>query len=300
MTGMSTAWAMKNGAKAAGDLLGPLEKIGLEALELDFRVTGRILKELMPKLKAKNPCVLSLHNFCPVPDILPPEKASGDAFNLASDDPEERREAVRWTIRTLEVASELEAQVVVLHLGFIPQMKPIPHDLYRKGELTEDALADFLKERSRKAQRYLDCLLRSLEPVLKRAEALGVRVGIENRYYLHEFPLADEIGLILGEFRGAPLGYWHDTGHAHVLERLGVIGHRELLERYRADLLGVHLHDARGLDDHKPPGKGEVDFQMVRELLPQRAIRILEIHPPATEGEIREALEFLREKGLHR
>lgn len=298
VAGISTAWATKNGLEDPEGFLGVLERLGLRGLELDFRVTRRFLEGLRPHLRAQEAVVLSLHNYCPVPEVLPEGKASGDAFNLASPDWEERREAIRWTMRTLEVASDLEAEAVVLHLGYIPDLSDRLHDLYRKGKLTRELLQGYLKERREKAQRPFDALLKALEPILKRAEALGVRVGVENRYYPNEFPLPEEAERIFMEFEGAPIGYWHDVGHAHAMEKLGIIGQRELLERFRDSLLGVHIHDAQGLKDHRPPGQGEVDFEALRELLPEGAIRILEVHPPAEEEEILEGLAFLREKGL--
>ena len=60
--------------------------------------------------------------------------------------------------------------------------------------------------------------------------------------------------------------------------------------------MGVHLHDAIKLDDHKPPGQGEIDFEMVKGYLPEGAIKIMEIQPSARGHEILDGLEFLKEK----
>jgi len=144
----------------------------------------------------------------------------------------------------------------------------------------------------------MDALLFSLEKIVKRAEQLEVIVGIENRYYFQEIPDVEEIGIILGQFRGGPIGYWHDTGHAAVFEALGIVRHEALLQRYAAHLLGVHLHDALGIDDHKPPGRGEIDFDMVSRYLPEGAIKIMEIHPSARGHEILDGLELLKERGI--
>lgn len=297
MTGISTAWVTKKGAREADGFLGVPERLGLEGVELDFRVSRGLLERWWSRLKGKAPRVLSLHNYCPVPDVLPEGKASGDAFNLASLDWEERREAIRWTMRTLEVASELEAEAVVLHLGYIPDLPKGLHDLYREGKLDEEIVREYLEERGRKAKKPFEALLSAMEPILKRAEALGVKVGVENRYYANEFPLPEEIERIFREFDGAPLGYWHDVGHAHAMEKLGLVGQGELLEGFRDRLLGVHIHDAKGLDDHKPPGQGEVDFDALKGL-PQGVIKILEVHSPATEEEVARGVQLLKEKGV--
>ena len=121
-------------------------------------------------------------------------------------------------------------------------------------------------------------------------------VGIENRYYFQEMPDKEEIGIILKQFRGGPIGYWHDTGHAAVFETLGILQHEELLKLYAPHLVGIHLHDALGLDDHNPPGQGEIDFEMVKGYLPEGAIQIMEIQPSARGHEILDGLDFLKEK----
>ena len=300
MIGLSTVWTMKRGASTPQEVLDPILDLGFEAIELEFRITGKLLEGMAPSLKAGAPRVISVHNFCPVPDILPPQKAGGDAFNIASLDREERERAVRYTCRTLEVAHELEVGVVVLHLGYIEgeERKDAPQRAYREGRWGKEELQEYLKERSLKAPPHLDAVFFSLERVLRRAETLGVKVGVENRYHLSEIPLGEEIGMVLQEFAGGPIGYWHDTGHAAVAEALGATRQKELLERYGARMIGIHLHDAQGVDDHLPPGRGGVDFEMVGEFLREGVLKVMEIHPPATGEEIVEGLQFLREKGI--
>lgn len=300
MIGLSTVWTMKRGASTPQEVLDPILDLGFEAIELEFRITGKLLEGMAPSLKAGAPRVISVHNFCPVPDILPPQKAGGDAFNIASLDREERERAVRYTCRTLEVAHELEVGAVVLHLGYIEgeERKDAPQRVYREGRWGKEELQEYLKERSLKAPPHLDAVFFSLERVLRRAETLGVKVGVENRYHLSEIPLGEEIGMVLEEFAGGPIGYWHDTGHAAVAEALGATRQKELLERYGARMIGIHLHDAQGVDDHLPPGRGGVDFEMVGEFLREGVLKVMEIHPPATGEEIVEGLQFLREKGI--
>jgi sugar phosphate isomerase/epimerase len=192
---------------------------------------------------------------------------------------------------------------VVLHLGRVETDLPKNglQQLYR-GERWNDEGPELLQreqeERGRLRNPHLDALLFSLERIVKRAEQLGVVLGIENRYYLQEMPDMEEIGIILEQFRGGPIGYLHDTGHAAVFETLGILKHEELLETYAPYMVGVHLHDALKLDDHKPPGQGEIDFEMVKGYLPQGAVKIMEIQPSARGQEILDGLEFLQEKGI--
>ncbi|MBW2038766.1 MAG: sugar phosphate isomerase/epimerase [Deltaproteobacteria bacterium] len=302
MIGLSTVWTSRD-AQSGQELLGPILDLGFEGVELEYRITQQLYEEIRPRLRAHELRVLSIHNYFPVPDILPLERASGDCFSLSSLDREEREKGVSYTSRTLEVAHDLEAQAVVLHLGMVETGLPKDglQELYREGRWEgegEPLLQREMEERGRQREPHLDAVFFSLERILKRAERLGVTLGIENRYYLQEIPDKEEIGIILEQFCGGPIGYWHDTGHAATLETLGILGHEELLQLYAPRLVGVHLHDALGVDDHRPPGEGEIDFGMVKGYLPDGAIKIMEIHPQATGEEVLKGLAFLKEKRI--
>ena len=302
MIGLSTVWTSRD-ARSGEELLGPILDLGFEGVELEYRVTEQLYGEISPRIRNNDVRVLSIHNYFPVPPIIPPDRVSGDCFSLSSLDREERDTGVSYTFRTLETAHELEARAVVLHLGRVDMDLPKNglQQLYRENA-SNDEIMELLQqqreERSRLRDPHLDALLFSLERIVKRAEQLGVIVGIENRYYFQEIPDVEEIGIILEQFRGGPIGYWHDTGHAAVFEALGIVRHEALLQRYATHLVGTHLHDALGIDDHKPTGQGEIDFEMVSRYLPEGAIKIMEIHPSARGHEILEGLEFLKEKGI--
>jgi sugar phosphate isomerase/epimerase len=300
--GLSTVWT-SYGARSGEELLGPILDLGFEGVELEYRITEQLYEEIRPRILNNEVQVLSIHNYFPVPAIIPQERASGDCFSLSSLDQEERKKGVSYTFRTLEKAHDLAARGVVLHLGRVETDLPKNglQQLYREGAWEAEGAELLQRERKARAQKrdpHLDALLFSLDRILKRAEQLGVTLGIENRYYLQEMPDMEEVGIILDQFRGGPLGYWHDTGHAAVAETLGILRHEELLQSFAPLLVGVHLHDALGIDDHKPPGKGEIDFEMVKEYVPEGAIKIMEIHPSARGQEILDGLDFLKEKGI--
>jgi sugar phosphate isomerase/epimerase len=302
MIGLSTAWTSQK-ARTAAELLNPIIDLGFGAVELEYRITGKLFQEILPLIRAHEIKVLSVHNYFPVPEILRPEQASGDCFSLSSLDREEREKGIYYTCRTIERAHDLEARAVVLHLGRVETDLPRNRlqQIYWEGEWKDkgaELLQQEQEERRRLRDPHLDALLFSLDKIVKQAEQLGVVVGIENRYYLREMPDKEEIGIILDQFRGGPVGYWHDTGHAAVFETLGIGKHEELLKAYAPYMVGIHLHDCQGIDDHKPPGKGEIAFEMVKQYIPEQAIKIMEIRPPATGEEILEGLAFLKEKGI--
>ena len=302
MIGLSTVWTSGD-ARSGDDLLGPILDLGFRGVELEYRITEQLYQDILPRIRGNAIEVLSVHNYFPIPVILTPERASGDCFSLSSLDREEREKGVSYTSRTIERAHELEARAVVLHLGRVETnlAKNGLQQLYREGAWEAEGAELLQREqeaRGKKRGAHLDALLFSLERIVKRAELLGVTLGIENRYYLQEMPDKEEIGIILNQFRGGPIGYWHDTGHAAVFETLGILKHEDLLQTYAPSMVGIHLHDARGLDDHKPPGQGEIAFEMVKNYIPEGAIKIMEIHPAASGEEILEGLAFLKEKGI--
>jgi sugar phosphate isomerase/epimerase len=106
------------------------------------------------------------------------------------------------------------------------------------------------------------------------------------------------MAFLLREFAGAPLGYWHDTGHAHHWEVMGWARQEDFLKALSDHLVGLHLHDARGPDDHLAPGTGEIDFALVARYLKEDALRVAEVHSPSDAQAYREGLELLRRLGF--
>ena len=63
-------------------------------------------------------------------------------------------------------------------------------------------------------------------------------------------------------------------------------------------MIGVHLHDVLGISAHRPPGKGNVDWEMVGKYLPRQAIKACEIAEWNEEKDIQGVVGFLQAKGL--
>ena len=96
-----------------------------------------------------------------------------------------------------------------------------------------------LETKKRERQRNLDAALKSLDVLNERADRLGLYLGIENRFQLHEIPDFLELGVILKRFEGARVKYWHDAGHAQAQENMGIIPQGELLKAYGENLVGA-------------------------------------------------------------
>lgn len=122
MLGISTCW-WHNKADRAGRIIDEILQLGLDGVELEYRITHSMYQEMKPRLKTTLP-VLSIHNFFPLPEGVDTEAASGDLFLLSSNDPEERSRAIKYAIRTIEHAHDLGATAVVLHLGRVDMPNP--------------------------------------------------------------------------------------------------------------------------------------------------------------------------------
>ena len=299
MIGLSTAWRsgqIKDGKK----LLSQFEEVGIERLELDYRISKKTLKEMLPALK-KSFSILSIHNFFPIPDIL--KEGSGDAFLLSSPDEEERKRAVKYTKKTIEIAQELRAKAVVLHLGKVEMDLETEKFflLYGRGKISafqgERIIHKIKRERESKKQKYLDAVLKSLSELNKFAQERGLLLGVENRFYSHEIPDFEEIGIIFEEFKGGAVRYWHDVGHAVVQENLGLLSRGKLLENYSLYLVGMHLHGVKGYEDHLAPG-GEEDYDLIKRYIKPETIKVMEPHPKVSKKELKKGLAFLESMGI--
>lgn len=299
MIGLSTAWCSGQ-SKEGKKLLFRFEEIGIKELELDYRISEKAFKEMLPLLR-KSFTILSIHNFFPIPDIL--KEGSGDAFLLSSLDGEERKRAVKHTKKTIKIAYELEAKAVVLHLGKVEMDSKAEKLflLYGRGKISSSqgkrVIHRLREERKNKKQKYLDAVLKSLSELNKFAQERGILLGVENRFYSHEIPDFEEIGIILEEFKGGAVRYWHDVGHAVVQENSGLLSRGKLLENYSPYLVGIHLHGVRGYEDHLAPG-GEEDYDLIKRYTKPETIKVMEPHSKVSKEELREGLFFLQKIGI--
>jgi len=303
MLGISTCW-WQNRAERGDEIVSDILELGFEGVELEYRITETLYRQMKPRLKTDLK-VLSVHNFFPKPEGLGKgQKASGDFFLLSSDDRDERLRAVQYSIRTLEHAQDLEAKAVILHLGRVSMQNPTLEfkELYGKSEGGNDEGLAFMDEQKsiRKArhERHLDAVLFCLDTLNREAEKREVFLAVENRCHLHEIPDLEEIGIILNEFRGGHIRYWHDVGHARAQENMGILRQKDLLEAYSEMLIGIHLHDVRGLDDHLAPGQGEINYEEIKPFVKSSHLKILEVDPEVERRDLTEGIRVIRDLGF--
>jgi len=297
---LSTSW-QSGGSATAEEMLAALKNLEISGIELSYRISESFYEEVKKPLRQSGLKVVSVHNYFPIPSVRSNSKGSGDLFRLSSCDNEERQNAIGFTAKTIEHAGDLGAAAVVLHCGAV-EMNHEMQVLYQYHQANQIDSAEAqsfirskLKERDSQKPRHMDSLLASLEDLVPVAEKQGVLLGLENRYHYHELPGLDDFRLIFENFKGAPIGYWHDTGHAHANETLELIPGQSLLPSYAPQLLGVHLHDAIGLDDHIPPGTGEIDFAALKPFLKAGTIKVIELKHGIAVSEVKAGIRFIRE-----
>jgi sugar phosphate isomerase/epimerase len=296
--GISTCWWSTSDLRDRG-LVKEILDLGFKGVELEYRINESFYRELKSEIK-RSLTVLSIHNFFPKPEDLKNMSGSGDLFLLSSIDRDERLSAVKYSTRTIEHANELEARAVVFHLGRVdmPDPKAEFFRLYETGKIGEAEGLAFIEEqrqiRKNKQQKNLDAALFCLEKLNRVAEKKGIFLGIENRYYFHEIPNFEEFAIIMNEFEGGNIRYWHDVGHASALEKLGICRQKDLLKTYSENMIGIHLHDIKGLDDHLAPGQGDMDFEEIRPFIKPNIIKVLEVQSGVERDDLLKGAEILK------
>lgn len=296
MFAISTAWNFNNQPDAR-QMLSEIKELGFDAIEISHHATAEKLEDIIGLVKSFGIKVVSVHNFCPLPPIPQIKRHPSDYYRLSSLDEAERRTAVEYTKRTVDTAKRVSAQAVVIHAGTVElegKNSGRLFDLFREGKVNSDAYNDikqeFLKVRAGKEEPHFESAVRSLQEMLPYAVKSSIKIGIENRYYPEEIPNFEETKKLLDIFKDQGLYYWHDIGHAEVNERLGITSHSAALEQFSGYMLGMHIHDIRGLDDHLAPFSGEFDFSGIAPYLSEKVIRVIEVNSHATSAEIRKAL----------
>ena len=104
---------------------------------------------------------------------------------------------------------------------------------------------------------------------------------------------------IFDKFVGAPLYYWHDTGHAEVFSRmLWSKSHAELIAPLAKHIGGFHLHDLRGIVDHYAPGSGDFDFKCLLPYIKNKPCLVVESHAKSTFDELSNSIKHLNSIGI--
>ncbi len=301
MLAISTMWnALKQPDGAA--LFDELKDLGFKVIALSRHLTPEQVEQLKPMLRDIGqgpPC--AIQNFCPILHGTLQSEAENDKILLSSLDNDERQEAIRRTIETMELAVEMEITTVLLRLGEVDtyDRSSLMTEFYEYGEREFEAFDKKVTEatewRKRKEAKHRDAVLRSLDALNERALKMELCIAIENRPHYYQIPNFDEVGLFFNEFYGSPMRYWHNVGHAALQEKLGLCWSHQWLETYSEHLIGVTLHDLQELEPYHPPGTGDLEWDELFTQIPSDVVKVIEIQHGETEAVIqaRELCESL-------
>ncbi len=293
-------WAIGRFDRAA-DFMNEARDIGFDRIELNHQVPEGMLQEYYALKAAGAVGISSVHAPCPkwqsATSAPPPE--------LSSIDEGERVAAVGIIKRAIDVAVDLQAEAVVVHCGRVEidfELERTLRRLYRDGQMNtldyQLAKEKLVTVRASKCEPHLHSVIASLKEIVEYAAVRGVKLGLENRYNYYEIPLPDEMRVILDMLNRFTVFYWHDFGHAHVLASLGLVGLENWLPKFHSRTLGLHLHDAVGLKDHRVAGAGGIDFAAVKPLVPSTALRVCEFDKVASPEEVQTGYNYLKQLGI--
>ncbi|RKU26168.1 hypothetical protein C6497_14025 [Candidatus Poribacteria bacterium] len=283
MLAISTMWnAFRQPDGAA--MFDELKDLGFDIIALSRHLTQDQIEQIKPILREigqKPPC--AIQNFCPILPGIKQTDSDNDKISLSSLNSDERNEAIRRTLQTMQHALDLEVSTVVLRLGQVDtyDRSYLMTDLYEYGEREFEAFNKKVTEatewRKRKEVKHRDAVLRSLDELNENALKMELYLAIENPPHYYQIPNFDEVGLFFEEFYGSPMRYWHNHGHALYQEKLGLTWSYEWIKSYKEFLIGISLHDLQDLDMYHPPGSGDLEWDEVFSDLPSEAIKLLEI-----------------------
>ena len=281
--------------------------LGFEELELGFHTTAQQVagfKAMLDRIP-----VGSVHAFCPVPLSAP--QGYPELYQLATLDEEGRKMAVLQVTRNVNFAAEVGADTVVLHAGRVAFDRIF--DRIDSGTLREvlkenegdvksapyrKVLARAAKRRCARGRKVLDAFKKTLADLVPLLVEKGVTLALENLPYYEGFPAEWELPEIVGEFKGAPIRGWFDTGHDRVREMHGWRGEVKidnLGEYAKGFFAGMHLNDVEDFhDDHFAPGDGKVDFAALADFARNVRHVVFEPSQEVSEDALRRGVEHIR------
>jgi sugar phosphate isomerase/epimerase len=274
-------------------------ELGFTHIEANTSISPRMLSEL---LKTTFP-ISSIHSPCPA--VLSSRGIPISSLSLSSLDGSERMEAIIFTKKTIDLAANVNAKAIVLHMGEVPIDLSLQDRLYKlhDGSYTQtkeysQAKEELIYQRISQALPYFDAARKSLLELSEYSRQKGIMLGLETRLHLNEIPNMDEMTELLNEVSETLVGYWHDAGHAEVQQRLGFSLHEEWLSQFKHRIIGTHLHDIRGISDHHAPGNGNMNWEMVAKYLSPGIVKVCEIGEWNDEKQMRGVVKFLQKKGI--
>ncbi|HJM90109.1 MAG TPA: TIM barrel protein [Dehalococcoidia bacterium] len=300
--GLSTMWAMQ--PRFEHDLSAFIDRateLGFGAIEINHSMQPDQIAAIRSHSSVD---VTSVH--APAPLEQHSRRGWNRDLNLASTDENERSIAVQYSKRSIELAAEVGAGAVVVHLGQIGNAmiagETSRRQSYERGEqggpVWRQAGIEATTLRAQLAGPYYVQARHSLDELAVAADAAGVTIGLETRAAYHQFPLPRECAELISGYPPDVVGYWHDTGHAELLDRLGFVALDRWFDLLGERIVGTHITDVAGLVDHRAPGNGDADLAALASRIPAAAVRTFEIDQHEPDDDVAAGLQAMRDAGL--
>lgn len=304
---MSTCW-LSHRHTDGYEMIQEIIDMGFEYVELGHGISISLVPGIFKALAENLIKISSCHNFCPLPPHV--TQAAPNIYQPSSPDSRELDLWVRQTMRSIDTTFQVGADRLVTHMGSLfffwgdpsKKIRPLLREEITAEELQKDEA--FIKAREKlwnkmykASPKHVKRIRQSLERVQEHALEKGVMICAENREGILELPLDSETG----EFYDAvsDLGMvklWHDTGHAKLKERMGLMDHASFLEEYHEEIIGYHLHDTTPEGrDHQALGDGYIDFDMVKQYFREDQVFVLELSPRLKKEKVLQSKEYLVE-----
>jgi sugar phosphate isomerase/epimerase len=281
--------------------------LGFKRIELSHGVRLSLVPGILQALEEGIVEISSVHNFCPLPGSV--QHAAPNLYQPSAMDGREQNLWHRYSIQTLDFALKVGADRIVMHSGrvsfFFFSAEGRLDKWIDASEISAHELTDsqaFLKRRDkamrairRAAKKTIPRIRENYKNLLPEVEQRGLKLCLENREGMQEMPLdADHDDFLASLEAPEHAVYWHDVGHAQIKQQLGLLNHREHLEKMAPRLAGFHLHDVTESGrDHQVPGTGTIDFQMISEFVRPEHTLVLELNPRLTSEEVAAAREYI-------
>ena len=295
---LSTMWMMGR-FNDYDDFQKAAQGLGFQGVELNHQVDSRLLEEK----KIRIGLVSGVHEPCPAD--VPMNELKEKDWLISSLDEGNRQQGIRMVKRSIDLAYKLGAPRIILHAGQIQgkgDLEERSRELYQNGKQKtpeyKHLVSKAKKIRKKKLPLHLEAAFSSLLELVEYARPFSIQIGIENRYHYLDIPGLDDMQALLSVAGPDQIGFVFDVGHATALDHLGYYKFEDWLERYSSRIIGVHIHDVNGIEDHLAPGLGKVDFSILAKYLPSDAFRTLEVKVNNTPEQIVTGLKLLQEKGI--
>jgi sugar phosphate isomerase/epimerase len=245
-------------------------------LNLASKLKVRVLELKLDRLElllflSKTDKILKLKNLLNSYDFKYFVHAPNIDTNLASVNPLIRRVFKKTILKAVIFAAELDAELLVSHVGRLSR--------------------DYPRKLVRKAMKNSTDSLRKINQL---SNNLGIIFTIENDHKSNDYVLAgypEQINFLI-ENVGCKLTF--DIGHANTIGKIEDF--TKLLDKF---IVNVHLHDNNGREDeHLPIGKGSIDFMKVFKRMKDWGSEkplIIECHSFAG---LKESIDFMRQEFL--